>query len=243
MPLPPHPPLAQYENALGRRQEFVNGLFDSGAPYYDRIVSAMSFGTGNKYRRDALDRNGLVPGMRVLDVATGTGLVARAVSEMLGPGGRVVGLDPSRGMLKESQRAGGVALVQSVGEALPFADKTFDFLTMGYALRHVPDLERAFREYRRVLRPGGRVLILEISRPESALGRAIASLYFGRFVPLATRIGTGSPVAQRMMKYYWDTIEQCVPAEAILGTLRDAGFGDANRYLYRGLFSEYSGRA
>ena len=243
MTLPPHPPLAPYRNAPVERQQFVNELFDSAAPYYDRIVSAMSFGTGNWYRREALRRHGLVPGMKVLDVATGTGMVARAASDLLGGDGMVVGLDPSRGMLNESQRAGAASLVQSVGETLPFASDTFDFLTMGFALRHVSDLEAAFRGYRRVLRPGGRVLLLEISRPESASGRAAAGLFFGRFVPLATRIGTGSDDAQRMMKYYWDTIDQCVPAEAILGALRRAGFSDVERVAFLGVFSEYTGRA
>ena len=243
MTLPPHPPLAPYRNSPVERQQFVNELFDSAAPYYERIVSAMSFGTGNWYRRQALRRHGLVPGMRLLDVATGTGMVARAASDLLGGDGMVVGLDPSRGMLNQSRRAGATALVQSVGEALPFASRTFDFLTMGFALRHVSDLEKAFRAYRRVLRPGGRVLLLEISRPESALGHRAAGLFFGRFVPLATRIGTGSADAQRMMKYYWETIDQCVPADAILDSLRRAGFTDVQRVASLGLFSEYTGSA
>lgn len=243
MSLPPHPPLAQYANAPAARQQFVNDLFDSAAPYYDRIESAMSFGMGSWYRRDALRRHGLTTGLLALDVATGTGLVARAASELVGPTGLVVGLDPSRGMLAESKLRGGRSLVQSVGEALPFADHTFDFLTMGYALRHVPDLEQAFREYRRVLKPGARVLILEISRPDSALGRAFAGLYLGRIVPLATRIGTGSADAERMMKYYWDTIDNCVPPATILDALAKAGFSNHGRVTTGGIFNDYAGTA
>lgn len=243
MPLAPHPPLAQYRDAPAARQQYVNALFDAAAPHYERIVAAMSLGTGQSYRRDALDRHGLAAGQRVLDVATGTGLVARCAREIVGAGGCVVGLDPSRGMLEESRRGTGAALVQSVGEVLPFGDAAFDFLTMGYALRHVPDLERAFGEYRRVLQPGGRVLILEISRPESRLARRLACLYFGRLVPVATRLGTGSADAQRMMKYYWDTIEHCVSPETILTALGRAGFTRVERYTFRGIFNEYSGTA
>ena len=243
MSLPPHPPLPQYASAPAARQRFVNTLFDTGAPHYDRIASAMSFGTGGWYRRSALRRHGLVPSMRVLDVATGTGLVARAAADILRGDGTIIGLDPSRGMLAESQRLGHATLVQGIGEALPFADRTFDFLTMGYALRHVPDLEMAFREYRRVLKPGGRILILEISRPESTVGRGLASLYFGRLVPLAAKIGTGSAGARDMMKYYWDTIEQCVPPAAILGALEKTGFDNPRRVISGGIFSEFAASA
>jgi demethylmenaquinone methyltransferase/2-methoxy-6-polyprenyl-1,4-benzoquinol methylase len=240
MPLPPHPPLAQYAGSPTGRQRYVNALFDTGAPHYDRIASLMSFGTGGLYRRHALRRHGLRPGMRMLDVATGTGLVARAAADILGAEGSIVGLDPSRAMLDQSQGLGSATLVQGVGEALPFADGTFDFLTMGYALRHVPDLETTFREYRRVLRRDGRVLILEISRPESSIGRGIASVYFGRIVPIVTRIGTGSTGARDMMKYYWDTIEQCVPPPAILGALAAAGFQSPERVISGGIFSEFA---
>jgi demethylmenaquinone methyltransferase/2-methoxy-6-polyprenyl-1,4-benzoquinol methylase len=243
MPLPPHPPLPHYAAAPAGRQRWVNDLFDTGAPHYDRVVSVMSLGTGGVYRRAALRRHGLVPGMRLLDVATGTGPVARAAAGILRGEGLIVGLDPSRGMLNESRRLGDATLVQGIGEALPFADGSFDLLTMGYALRHVPDLEMTFREYRRVLRPGGHVLILEISRPTSSIGRKLAAFYFGRLVPLATRLGTGSAGAGDMMRYYWDTIEQCVPPEAILRAMATAGLEKPERVISGGIFSEFAARA
>lgn len=243
MSLPPHPPLAQYADTPAARQRYVNDLFDTGAPFYDRIEALMSFGTGGVYRRDALRRHGLAPGLRLLDVATGTGLVARAAADILGAAGRIVGLDPSRGMLKESQRNGSARLVQGVGEKLPFADASFDFVTMGYAMRHVPDLEMAFREYRRVLRRGGRVLILEMSRPESTIGHQLARMYFSKLVPLATRIGTRSAGAQDMMTYYWDTVDQCVAPTAILGALATVGFESPQRVVSGGIFSEYAATA
>jgi demethylmenaquinone methyltransferase/2-methoxy-6-polyprenyl-1,4-benzoquinol methylase len=104
----------------------------------------------------------------------------------------------------------------------------------------VSDLHAAFREYHRVLRPSGRVLILEISRPASRIGLGLARLYLKRLVPFITRVGTGSADAQRLMDYYWDTIEHCVPPEAILDAMHRAGF-EATRRVQGGLLSEYVG--
>jgi len=239
MSLAPHPTIEGHYREPEKRQEYVDGLFDSAAPHYEWICSVMSLGSGALYRRQALQRLGLRPGMKLLDVATGTGLVAREATSLAGGSG-VIGLDPSRGMLEQARRTVTAPLVQARGEALPFADARFDALSMGYALRHVSDLHAAFREYHRVLRPRGRVLILEISRPASRLGLGLARLYLKRFVPFITRVGTGSADAQRLMDYYWDTIEHCVPPEAILDAMRRAGF-EATRRVQGGLLSEYVG--
>jgi len=239
MSLAPHPTIEGHYREAAKRQEYVDSLFDHAAPHYDWICQVMSFGSGALYRRQALQRLGVRPGMAVLDVATGTGLVAREAVALAGGSG-VIGLDPSRGMLDEARRTVAAPLVQARGEGLPFADARFDALSMGYALRHVSDLFAAFREYHRVLRPGGRVLILEISRPASRLGLALARLYLKRLVPLVTRMGTGSADAQRLMDYYWDTIEHCVPPEAILDAMRRSGF-EATRRVQGGLLSEYVG--
>lgn len=239
MSLAPHPTIEGHYREATQRQEYVDSLFDNAAPHYDWICRVMSFGSGALYRKQALQRLGVRPGMSVLDVATGTGLVARE-AVLLAGGSGVVGLDPSRGMLDEARRTVAAPLVQARGEALPFADACFDALSMGYALRHVSDLFAAFREYHRVLRPGGRVLILEISRPASRLGLGLARLYLKRLVPLVTRVGTGSADAQRLMDYYWDTIEHCVPPAAILDAMRGSGF-EATRKVQGGLLSEYVG--
>lgn len=200
----------------------------------------MSFGSGQCYRREALTRAGLRPGMRVLDVGTGTGLLAREIVHLLGSSGRIVGLDPSWSMMTAGRRELNLPFVQGLGERLPFPDGHFDFVTMGYALRHVPDLDQAFEEYHRVLSPGGRLLLLEITRPASAPGRVLARIYFGTIVPLVARIGTGSTNAAELMRFYWETIARCVPPETVLASLGRAGFAMPDRTVMHGIFSEYT---
>ena len=104
----------------------------------------------------------------------------------------------------------------SLAERLPFSASTFDFVIMGYALRHVADLDETFHEYLRVLKPGGRLLLLEITTPASAVGLALMRTYSGGIVPLVARWGTGSRDAARLMRFYWETIVNCVPAEIVL---------------------------
>jgi demethylmenaquinone methyltransferase/2-methoxy-6-polyprenyl-1,4-benzoquinol methylase len=240
--LPPHKPLREYYGKDEARQQWVNAIFDETAQHYDWICRVMSFGSGSWYRRDALQRLGLVPGMKLLDVATGTGGVAAGGAKILGGAGLVVGLDPSHGMLAQCRQNGiPAALVQGRAEVLPFPDGHFDRLSMGYALRHVADLGVTFREYLRVLRPGGRVLILEISRPRSRFSMWFLRVYMNAVVPLVTRFGTGSVQAEKLMRYYWETISGCVPPETILAALRGAGFTDVARKVKGGILSEYVG--
>ena len=240
-PIPPHPRLDRYYGSDSDRPAMVSDLFDEGAPYYEWICRVMSFGTGEQYRKQALREAGLAPGMRVLDVATGTGLVLRAAVEMCGHGGLAIGLDPSRGMLGECRKGCAAPLLQGRGEHLPFADASFDMVSMGYGLRHVADLRALFGEYRRVLKPGGRLLVLEITQPRSAVGRWANRFYLRTVVPTVTRIGTRAVAASRMMDYFWDTIETCVPPDVILKALRESGFPTARRKVTGGVLSEFLG--
>jgi demethylmenaquinone methyltransferase/2-methoxy-6-polyprenyl-1,4-benzoquinol methylase len=237
---PPLPAETRYWTRTDDRQRVVNALFDRSAEHYDRACGIMSLGSGQGYRREALDRAGLRPGMHVLDVGTGTGLLAREIVHLLGSSGRVVGLDPSWNMMAAGRRELNLRFVQALGERLPFPDMHFDFVTMGYALRHVHDFDQTFEEYRRVLKPGGRLLLLEITRPASTLGLTLARFYFGTVVPLVTRIGTGSANAAELMRFYWETIAQCVPPETVLASLERAGFAAPDRVVVHGIFSEYS---
>ena len=236
----PHPPLRQYYNELEARQGFLNELFNRTAYQYRNIDKATAFGSGLWYRRKALREAGLRGGMHVLDVACGPGLVTQCALELVGPSGSVVGLDPSIGMLHEAQKGPCRNLVRGVGEHLPFPDQSFDFLSMGYALRHVPDLKGAFTEYRRVLKPRGIVLLLEISRPRSAMLLTLARFYIKTVLGKAFSTTTGNRDMQTLMGYWWDTTESCVPPEKIMDALKDAGFADCSlKEWWSGLLRDY----
>lgn len=236
--LPPHPTLTKYYASDDDRDDAVRRLFDSGAPDYEWVCWLMSMGTGESYRGQVLKEAGLAAGQRVLDVATGTGLVLRSAVEAVGAGGLAIGLDPSAGMLRECRARSSAPLVQARGEHLPFGDACFDLVSMGYALRHVPDLVALFTEYRRVLRPGGRLVVLEITQPNTGMARHLNRLFLQTLVPRVAQLSTGRPEARRMMEYFWDTIEQCVPAEVILSALAATGF-EATRTVTGGVLSQY----
>lgn len=231
--------LRQYWNDEGSRLRYVRDLFDRSAHDYDRVESILAFGTGRRYRRDALRRAGLEQGMRVLDIATGTGLVAREAANLAGERGMVIGLDPSAGMLGEARVALALPLVRAVGERLPFRDASFDFISMGFALRHVAELALLFGEMRRVLRPGGTACVLELTRPASPLAAAAIRTFMTRVVPAVSGGAEKRAVARRMMQFYWDTIDACVRPEAVMAALVDAGFPSPRRAVALGLFSEY----
>ncbi|MEE8059054.1 MAG: class I SAM-dependent methyltransferase [Pseudomonadales bacterium] len=239
--LAPHPVLPEYYTDEESRRERVDQMFDSSAEHYDWICNVMSFGSGGFYRQQALLRGGLKSGMHLLDVGAGTGEVSLLAQKIVGDKGIVVALDPSKGMLSEAKKLGVEKATMGLGEALPFPDNSFDMLTMGFALRHVADLGQAFVEYHRVLKPGGKVLLLEISRPESSLFTTLLKVYMKGIVPLITRIFRRSVNAQELMRYYWDTIEHCVRPDVIVDALKIAGLVDAKRHIAMGIFSEYSG--
>lgn len=239
-PAAPHAPLLGYYPAPEAHSRFIRALFNRTAGSYDRINAAFALGSGAWYRRRALRRAGLRPGARLLDVAIGTGLVAREAVRLLGEPGAVTGLDLSEGMLAEARRGLGIGLVQARAEALPFADASFDLVSMGYALRHAADLGQLFGEFRRVLRPGGRVLVLEIAPPDSRLGQAALRAYLGGVVPVLSRLAGGD--SELLMRYYWDTIAACVPPAEILRHLGEAGLTEVRCDTDIGIMRAYAAR-
>jgi len=234
----PHPILDAYYSDVPSKRTFLRAIFDRAAIDYNRIDRLLAFGTGSWYRRQALLRAGLTAGMRALDVGVGTGLVAREIKRVLGGNGDVIGIDPSAGMMT-SGGIEGVCLVQGRAEVLPFADASFDFLTLGFALRHLDDLEHVFAEFRRVLRPEGKILVLEITRPSGRLARGLTRIYMREIVPFLSGAIARDRETPRLYRYYWDTIESCAPPERVIATLRAAGFRNVDRHVEIGLFSEY----
>ena len=236
----PHPALREYYEAGEQRQAFLNDLFNRTAYGYRAIDRATGFGSGLWYRRKSLREAGLRAGMEALDVGCGPGLTTQYALDLVGPTGRAIGLDPSSGMLHEAKRGPCRQFVQGIGEQLPFPHASFDFLSMGYALRHVADLRVAFREYRRVLRPGGIILLLEISRPRSVVLQSLSRFYVKTVLGIAFATATGNQDMRTLMRYWWDTTEQCVAPEAILSALAEVGFMECElKEQFSGLLRNY----
>ena len=237
----PHPLLPDYYDDLQQRENFVRSLFDASAADYDRINNIMSLGSGAWYRRRLLRSRGVVAGHRVLDIAVGTGLLAREAEAVVGGSGLVVGLDASFGMLAQARLSLNLPLVQGQAEALPFADASFDMATMGYALRHMAEFATVFAEFRRVLKPGGQLLILEIAQAENRFAQAAAEMWLGHAIPAICGVVMRSRRSRELMRYYWDTIRECVPAPTIEAELAAAGFASVGSTAILGVFREYHG--
>ena len=237
--LSPHPPLTAYYHSEHQHRLFLDALFDRTASHYDRIAWLLSLGSGSWHRRHALLRAGLRHDMAVLDVAVGTGSVAREAVSLLRRPGWLVGIDPSPGMLAQARMRVGIPVIQGLAEHLPFRDESFDFLSMGYALRHVSDLRATFCEYHRVLRPGGRLLILDFARPRTRTGYRLARFYFDTLVPWVAQLGSGTGDARMLMRYCWASVAHCVPAETICRSIAESGFEQIRGKPDFGVFIEY----
>jgi demethylmenaquinone methyltransferase/2-methoxy-6-polyprenyl-1,4-benzoquinol methylase len=176
----------------------------------------------------------------LLDVGCGTALVAIEAANILGTAENITCLDPSAGMLSVAKTKLNAHFVQGRAEEIPLPDDSFDFLTMGYALRHVATLEQAFHEYHRVLARGGKVLLLEITKPSNRVGTAVLKAYFNGVYPWLARMFTRSEAARDLLKYYWETIEACIRPELILEALSKTGFSQVKRDSRFGVLSEYT---
>jgi demethylmenaquinone methyltransferase/2-methoxy-6-polyprenyl-1,4-benzoquinol methylase len=211
--------------------EAVRTMFDRIAPVYDVMNRVMTMGLDVRWRR--ITAAAVVrPGDRVLDAACGTGDLA--VADRRAGAARVTGLDFSEGMLARARRKTGTsqaALEWVPGDllALPFADGTFDAATVGFGVRNVADLPLALRELRRVLRPGGRLGILEITQPHGLL-RVFYRLWFDRIVPLLGRFLPGGEA----YTYLPASVKRFPDAETLAGLLREAGFEDVRVRLLGG---------
>jgi demethylmenaquinone methyltransferase/2-methoxy-6-polyprenyl-1,4-benzoquinol methylase len=228
----------QHFITLEDRARYVTSLFDETAYRYESTNTIFSLGLGQWYRRRALRRGGLQPGMRLLDVAIGTGLVAKAALQITGNVLNVIGLDVSASMLEEAKAALRSPLIQANAEKLPIADASIDFVSMGYALRHVADLAGTFSEFRRALRPGGTLLLLEFVRPAGWRYWA-AAWYLGRVVPSLCHLLWPRTRSATLMRYLWQTIDHSRSPQVILDHLRGSGFAEASCEVDLDLFCVY----
>ena len=240
----PHAPLPGYYRSddAAAREAFLRATFDDTAADYDRLEKVLGFGSGSWYRRQALLRAGLRPGMQVVDVGMGTGLVSKQILRITGEPRRLVGVDPSPGMMGQACFEQPVECRVGRAEDLPVPSGSADFVVMGYALRHVADFAAAAAEFRRVLKPGGRLLILEITRPEGRFAELLLKAYMRGVVPTLARVLSRSRATPLLWRYYWDTIAACVPPAQVLQTLANAGLPEGERYVELGIFSEYRAR-
>jgi demethylmenaquinone methyltransferase / 2-methoxy-6-polyprenyl-1,4-benzoquinol methylase len=205
----------------------VRTMFDRIAPVYDPMNRLMTAGLDVRWRRLAAAAV-VRPGDRVLDAACGTGDFALAD---LDAGAReVVGIDFAPRMLERARRKSTeIDWIQADLLALPFPDESFDVATVGFGVRNLAELERGLRELRRVLRPGGRIAVLEITRPRGAL-RPFFSVWFERIVPLAGRLLPGG----RAYGYLPASVRRFPPAEELAELLEHAGFENVRFRLLAG---------
>lgn len=203
----------------------VREMFDTIAPRYDLINRIITFGLDRRWRRTTVDALSLAKGSTVLDVACGTGdlcidLAARAYLP--------VGIDLSIGMLAHARTP--APLVQTDALAMPFPAASFDGAVSGFALRNVVALGSLFAELARVVRPGGRISLLDVDSPSNPVLRVGHSVYFGHVVPRV-----GSLLSDReAYRYLPKSVAYLPPAETTLSLLRNAGFGDTQRQLLSG---------
>ncbi len=209
----------------------VRGMFDRIAGVYDVMNSAMTGGLHHQWRDRAVDRAEVGTGSDALDVCCGTGDLALALRRRIGPDGRVVGCDFSEPMLELARRKSGEEkLPVEFGWAdaleLPYGDRSFDAVTIGFGARNLADLERGISEMARVLRPGGRLVILEITRPQREPLASFYSLWFDRLVPVL-----GSVAGDSEAYTYLPTSVRSFPEPEQLAAMIDAAGFERIRWL------------
>jgi demethylmenaquinone methyltransferase/2-methoxy-6-polyprenyl-1,4-benzoquinol methylase len=200
----------------------VRDMFDTIAPRYDLVNRLMTFRMDVGWRKRAVQALALEPRAVVVDLACGTGDLCR---ELRAAGMRPIGVDLSFGMLAAARTT--APLVQADALKLPLTDASVDGATCGFALRNLVELPAFFAELARVVRPGGRIALLEVAEPANPVLRAGHAVYFGKVVPLIGALLSDGAAYRYLPK----SVAYLPPPDAMLRQLRDAGFADANRTL------------
>ncbi len=175
------------------RDLFIRHIFTRVAPYLDRLSSGFSLGMDKWWRRRAAALSGIKEGDRVLDICSGTGELAFALLPRVGRDGLIIGTDFCEDMVeiareKAAARRGNISFLVADAKNLPFPDADFDAVTVGFGMRNIPDTILALREIRRVLKPGGRFLCLELTRPRDGRFLAFYLWYLNRFMPFVSNL-------------------------------------------------------
>jgi len=224
----------------------VRGVFDSVAARYDLMNDLMSGGVHRLWKRFTLALANLRPGQQALDVAGGSGDLAAGLARQVGSRGLVVLTDINGAMLRRGRdrlidagHAGNVACVQANAESLPFRDSIFDCVTIGFGLRNVTDKAAALASMRRVLKPGGQLLVLEFSQPTVAAIKPLYDAYSFRVLPLLGRVVAGDEASYR---YLAESIRMHPDQETLLKMMRDAGLEDCRYHnLSSGIVAVHRG--
>ena len=216
----------------------VRGVFDSVASRYDLMNDLMSGGVHRLWKRYTIELSAARPGQTILDIAGGTGDLAARFSRLVGPEGQVILADINAAMLEvgrdrliDKGATGNIEVVQADAQALPFKDNSVDCITIAFGLRNVTDKALALRSMLRVLRPGGRLLVLEFSKPTSTLLGKVYDQYSFQILPAMGRL-----IAQDADSYRYlaESIRRHPDQETLLGMMEDAGFGECRYYNMTG---------
>ena len=216
----------------------VRGVFDSVASRYDLMNDLMSGGIHRLWKRFTIELSATRPGQTVLDIAGGTGDLAARFSRLMGPEGKVILADINAAMLEvgrdrliDKGATGNIEVVQADAQALPFEDNSIDCITIAFGLRNVTDKDMALRSMLRVLRPGGRLLVLEFSKPTSPLLGKVYDQYSFQILPAMGRLIAQDPDSYR---YLAESIRKHPDQETLLDMMRDAGFAECRYHNMTG---------
>jgi demethylmenaquinone methyltransferase/2-methoxy-6-polyprenyl-1,4-benzoquinol methylase len=205
------------------KSSYVNELFSALAKRYNVMTDVWTLGLHRLWKRQAMQILALQPGERVLDVATGTGDLAFAEQAAVGPEGQVVGVDSCAPMLEVARQRQPGAVDFHEGDAmdLRFPDASFDVITIGFGLRNVADRSQALREFRRVLRPGGRLMVLDFSTPTSKPLKALHDVLYFVVMP---KLGRAVAWHRDAHHYTADSIRSWLSRDELNKAMLDAGF-------------------